>query len=88
MRTTVRRRVGANSAVARQQVPRRVLLEFVRNLGFDPNEVAALEITRQTITVTEYHKHPSHGGRYAAEGTEGGVAAVIYTLHLTDEEGD
>lgn len=88
MYTTVRRETGPNSVVYRHEVPRDVLRQFVRDLGFELDDVAALSINGREITVTQYHPHPSHGGRYIANGGDHGIAAVVYTLALVDDKED
>jgi hypothetical protein len=64
-------------ATFRDEIPRAKLLAFVRDLGFDPGETLNVVWESDEVTVTTYHPHPEHGGRYTATAGPNATDGVV-----------
>jgi len=71
---------------AETSVQRSKLIEFIKALGFDPNEVSRMEITPQAIYVTTYLRDAS-GQIYLAKEGIGNVRPATETTHVVVEDG-
>ncbi|MFD0902333.1 hypothetical protein [Actinomadura sediminis] len=67
------------------RVPRALITQFARDLGFDPNEVQSVALDGKSVTVTSYLLCECHGARYSPDGARG-VATVTTEVEVVDDE--
>ena len=75
-----------SESVTVMNIERNKVIEFVKSLGFDPNEVSHMEITSQAIYVQTYLRDSS-GQIYTITEVNGSKSVAQETRHvvITDE---
>lgn len=72
----------------KMSVHRAKVNEFIRSLGFDPNEVSHVEITPRAIFLTSYLRENSGQIYTIREGTNVRVATETRHVDITDEDAE